>query len=386
MLRNFLFVISSLWAFPALSQPMASRFVAQTIDDKVVIGYGLALGDVDGDGKTDILLADKKQFVWYRNGDWKRFVLIDSLTRYDNVCIAARDINGDGKVEIAVGAQWNPGESIDTALSGAVHFLVRPSDPTGRWKAVALHHEPTVHRMHWVRFAGGEYRLVVVPLHGRGNKAGSGEGARILAYHFPQNGQGVWRIDTLEKTMHLTHNFDVVENRDSVVLYLGGKEGIGRINLSTGNRQQLPTGEQGVGEVRVAKTRSQNGFITTIEPMHGNELVVYPGSRHERVVVDDNLREGHALAVGDLLQTGSPQIVAGWRAANKEGKVGIKLYIPKDAKFRQWKSTWIDENAIACEDLKIVDLDCDGKLDIVACGRATKPKNLLEPVSNTLSG
>jgi hypothetical protein len=88
-------------------------------------------------------------------------------------------------------------------------------------------------------------------------------------------------------------------------------------------------------------------------------------------MVDDNLREGHALAVGDLLQTGSPQIVAGWRVANKEGKVGVKLYIPKDAEFRQWESTWIDENAMACEDLKIVDLDGDGKLDIVACGRAT---------------
>src|SRR5215218_11443906 len=107
-----------------------SYFKAQTIDSNISIGYGLALGDVDGDRKPDILLADKKQFVWYRNGDWKRFVMIENLTEQDNVCIAARDLDGDGKVEVAVGAQWNPGETSDSTQSGAVFYLLRPADPT----------------------------------------------------------------------------------------------------------------------------------------------------------------------------------------------------------------------------------------------------------------
>src|SRR6266487_2106321 len=123
------------------------KFEEQTIDNNISIGYGLALGDVDGDGKTDILLADKKQFVWYRNGDWKKFVMIENLTENDNVCIAACDINGDGKVEVAVGAQWNPSETSNAEQSGAVYYLIRPEDPTQMWKAVKLYHEPTIHRM-----------------------------------------------------------------------------------------------------------------------------------------------------------------------------------------------------------------------------------------------
>jgi hypothetical protein len=59
---------------------LVPKFEEQVIDNNISIGYGLALGDVDGDGKPDILLADKKQFVWYRNGDWKRFVMVENLT------------------------------------------------------------------------------------------------------------------------------------------------------------------------------------------------------------------------------------------------------------------------------------------------------------------
>src|SRR3546814_18190690 len=105
------------------------------------------MGDVDGDGKTDILLADKSEIVLYRNGDWKRFVMAKDLTERDNVCIAARDINGDGKVEVAIGAQWNPGETSDTSQSGAVFYISRPADPTLAWKPVKLNHEPPFTRM-----------------------------------------------------------------------------------------------------------------------------------------------------------------------------------------------------------------------------------------------
>jgi hypothetical protein len=122
-----LFFILALQFFVSTEPP---AFEAEVIDDNVAIGYGLAIGDVDGDRKPDILLADKKQFVWYRNGDWKKFVMVENLTESDNVCITARDIDGDGKVEVAVGAQWNPSETSDTTRSGAVYYLVRPTDPT----------------------------------------------------------------------------------------------------------------------------------------------------------------------------------------------------------------------------------------------------------------
>ena len=199
------FVISLaywLYSASAFAEVPMLKFEKQVLDSKVSIGYGVAIGDVDGDGKLDVLMADAKQYVWYRNGDWKKFVLAENVTAQDNVCIAARDIDGDGKVEIAVGAAWNPG---DTVNSGSVHYLIRPADPTQMWEVVNLHHEPTVHRMGWVKTGQKKYELVVVPLHGRGNKAGEGDGVKVMAYERPENPKDEWKTRVLDSSMHMTH-------------------------------------------------------------------------------------------------------------------------------------------------------------------------------------
>lgn len=363
----------------AASLEPTPEFKSQEIDNQISIGYGLALGDVDGDGKPDILLADKNQFVWYRNGDWKKFVMIENLTEHDNVTIAARDVTGDGMVEVAVGAQWNPSETTDAKKSGSVHYLVRPEDPTQKWQAVQLHHEPTVHRMRWVKSSEGKFYLVVAPLHGRGNTGGEGAGVKILAYEYPQNVNGNWESFTLDDNMHLTHNFDVVEseNEKKTALYLAGKEGIRYIEDSElkrpeGKAEMLPNMQKGAGEVRVGQLANNKKFIVTIEPMHGQEVVVYLQDPEERIVLDDDVNEGHALATADLLGIGRDQVVAGWRSANNDGKVGIKLYVPQENINTKWQEYWIDEDGIACEDIQVMDLDGDGKQDIVASGRATK--------------
>src|SRR4051812_27586934 len=102
------------------AEPPEPKFRAFTLDDKIQIGYGLAIADVDGDKRPDVLLADKRQIVWYQNPGtpptgaasfappiWSKFVIAENLTEKDNVCLAAQDIDGDGKCELAVGAEWN---------------------------------------------------------------------------------------------------------------------------------------------------------------------------------------------------------------------------------------------------------------------------------------
>jgi hypothetical protein len=354
------------------------------VDTKVEIGYGVTVADVNGDNKPDILLADKNLYVWYENPSWEKHILGERLTKIDHVCLAAQDIDKDGKCEVAVGAGWNPS---DTVNSGAVFFLTAPADRSQRWEAVTLPHEPTVHRMRWVKNAAGNFDLVMVPLHGRGNKPNTGEGAgvRIIAYHPPTTAGGKWTTDVLDETLHKTHNFDPVQwdadpEQELLVasmegVYLLDRQGQhGRLTQLSGNESG------GAGEVRLGRLAGGKRFFATVEPMHGTNLVVYtePTANTEkglwtRRVLDSSLIDGHALACGDLSGQGRDQIVVGWRAMGKAGaKVGVKLFTAADGEGQQWSHVLVDDNMMACEDLCLADLNADGRLDIVAAGRATK--------------
>lgn len=367
-----------LLAAAELPQP---KFQALDIDTKVEIGYGLAIADVDGDGKPDILLADKHTIQWYHNPKWEKHVIAENLTLKDNVCIAATDIDKDGKCEIAVGAGWNPG---DTLNSGAVFYLIPPKDRTQKWEPVELHHEPVVHRMHWVKNQVGVYELVVQPLHGRGNKGGEGEGAHVLAYKVPANPKDEWKTSVVSDFMHLSHNFQPM-NRDRDIeheLLMGGKEGVWLFDRSGKSWERTQITDQPTGEVRDGKLPNGKLFIATIEPMHGSTASIYvaPTSGKglwSRTVLDDTLKDGHALAVGDVLGTDSDQVIVGWRAMNPKGMPGVRLFTPLDKDGKQWRMTPLSEAEVAVEDLKLADLNGDGKPDIIMAGRQTKNLRIL---------
>lgn len=358
----------------------AATFRPQVIDPKIQIGYGLAIADVDGDGRNDILLADAREIVWYRSPKWEKFVMARELTVKDNVCIAAQDIDGDGKAEVAVGAEWNPG---DTVGSGAIFYLDRPQDPTQPWRPVRLPHEPTTHRMHWIHDGTHGALLAVLPLHGRGNKGGQGDGIVFLGYKKPARVDDPWPTVVLDRETHQAHNFDPTYQEKAAVapLFVAAKEGVRELTRQADVWTSRTLTTAPAGEVRVGKTPAGKTYLTTIEPMHGNQLVVYapsatPGAAApERLLLDGALIEGHALAVGDVLGLGYDQVVAGWRGSpTRPGqKVGIKLFIATDPSGRSWKEhALIDDNQMACEDLKLADLNGDGRLDIIAAGRATK--------------
>lgn len=345
--------------------------------DKITIGYGVQLADVNGDGRTDIVLADKKTIQWYESPDWTKHVIAKDLTVRDNVCVTARDINGDGKCEIAVGGQWNYRES---NKDGAVFYLIPPEDRTQPWIPRQLYNDPSTHRMHWVKGTDDKFELMVKPLRGRGSVDGDGDGLRLLAYSMPANPADEWKHNVVCDFLHLSHNFHPVnwDDDSEEEMIVAAREGVWHFDRSGNDWTATQLTGKFAGEVRDGKLPNGRRFIATVEPKHGSVCAAYgepssgKGLWEPLMVLDDKLKDGHALACADYLGVGSDQIVVGWRAMNAPGVPGIKLFTPMNADGSNWRETIVSTSKVAVEDIKVGDLNGDGKIDIVAAARQTK--------------
>src|SRR3712207_5531882 len=82
------------------------KFRPQEIDKSLKVGYGVVVADFNNDGKKDIAVADTTRVVLWENqgADWKMRTILQGKTKPDNVCLDPHDIDGDGKLDLALGA------------------------------------------------------------------------------------------------------------------------------------------------------------------------------------------------------------------------------------------------------------------------------------------
>src|SRR5439155_11481557 len=89
----------------------------------------------------------------------------------------------------------------------------------------------------------------------------------------------------------------------------------------------------------------------------------------------EELRWGHAVWCADLDGDGSDELIIGVRGAaaklTPQDRVGVRIYKALDDKGAKWARNIIDEGGMAVEDLAAIDLDGDGRIDLVAVDRKT---------------
>ena len=170
----------------------------------------------------------------------------------------------------------------------------------------------------------------------------------------------------------MTHNFEIITRQGEEALLIGAKEGAKVIERRDGKWLATKADDWAINDFGFGEIRKSQDLIAGIQPMHGNFLALYT-PKGERKVLTDSLAQGHALAFADFLSQGHDQIVVGWRNKKRAGRTRCQaIYRRRPQHGKPGILFWIDKNDMACEDLKVADLNGDGKPDVIAAGRSTR--------------
>jgi hypothetical protein len=369
-------------------------FRAEELPTKLTVGYAVRILDMNDDGRLDIAIVDSKRVLWLENPSWREHVLTEHPDKTDNVCFAPCDIDGDGKLDLAVGADW----TLNTNEGGTIGWITRGDKPDGPWKEHEIGEEPTVHRMRFADLDGdGRDELVVGPLLGRGTTRPNfaENGVRLLAYKIPKDPvAGPWEPEVINDELHVTHNFQAVDvsgngqldilivSFEGVSLLERGDDGRWQRHLiGTGNQETSPN--RGASEIKLGRLATGKRYIATIEPWHGHQVVVYtepedtgPDAYRQmwtRHVLDEQLAWGHAVWCANLDGDDDEELIIGVRDDQSDShRRGVRIYDPSGDSPADWQRQIVDPGGVAIEDLTAGDLDGDGKADIVAVGRQTR--------------
>ena len=393
---------ASLVAAPA-SGPV--QFRPHDIDANFRAGYAVGVADFNKDGKVDVIANSLQvgEVAWYENPTWTRHMIVPEMQQIVNQ--AMQDLDGDGIPEVAFQSSF----AMAAAQSQGLVWLARSQgDPTKPWKTEKIDEFPTSHHITWADLDGdGKKELVNAPLVGPKSVAPTYDQDKAPVFWYSQKD---WKrhviADDIPGIIHRVRTVDW-ENNGREQLMVASFEGVA-LYRATGSgdamkfeKQLLSQGHHtdkaprlGASDVGAGKQEGKK-FFASVEPWHGNEVVVYTdkGGTWDRRVIFDKVSSGHEIAVVDLNGDGRDDVVANDNGQvsqrNPNATPGVHVfYAPDDAATGEWRYQRLEDKQ-AMNSCVGADLNNDRKLDLVCTGAGAAIRwyeNTGSPAATSSSG
>ena len=347
-------------------------FTAHEIGTGLRGGYQSVIVDLNKDGKPDIiaLASGVPELLWYKNPGWQKHVLASGVSQLINC--AAYDVDGDGIPEIAVAQGFTTSPKTS---KGQVGLLTHGADVTAPWTYKEIDAVPTAHRLRWVDADGsGKKLLAMAPLIGLESAPPDYKTpVSVFFYRAPD-----WKREVISDSFTgLLHGIEAMpwEGVKGQALVSAGFMGLNLHKFSGGKWTQTeltkgdpdPWPKSGASDVALGKLGAQK-FLATIEPWHGNQVVIYKqsGGSWARHMIDDAITDGHTIITVDVDSDGRDEVVVGQRG----GARSLMLYTAS-ADGAAWSKRAIDEGGMAGAGCATADLNADKRADIVCIGTGT---------------
>jgi hypothetical protein len=370
-------LLASLFLAAAFSMAAQSdRPKQQILADDLKGGYQVIACDVNGDGKQDLiaLASGMTDLFWFENKGpenptWERHIMASNLPHMINAACWNRGPHEPPVVAVAYGFSMRPAES-----PGFVSQLTPSGDTRQPWKVTEIDKLSTSHRLRWADIDGsGNKVLINAPLVGAEAQAPNYAGHVPLSYYRLAD----WKRNSVSNAEEgILHGIFVIDwdhdGRDALLigsflgihLYKYGSDGNWtRTEIAKGSEKPWP--KSGNSDISVGLLGKER-FLAAIEPWHGNEIVVYRNrdGAWKREVIDDTLLDAHTISTVDLNHDGKDEIIAGMR-----GKPYAVYIYSWDGV--SWKRETLEQGDVAAASCAVADLDGDGYPDIACIGSAT---------------
>jgi hypothetical protein len=352
-------------------------FRVHQIDEQIKGAYGLTTADINGDGLTDIVVGStgEKMVVWYEAPHFEKHLI--SSDHSGTICLATRDLTRNGKLDVIACSGFN---RRDRSMIEYLHWFEQPDDDE-EWISHPIEQVPYVHRLMSVDFQGtGTPALIVASIRGLVGDIDDWSDPGVLwLYEYPEDPYGPWNHFAIDDDLHLNHGLSVcdVDDDSRQDILIGARDGLIWYEPPAENLTD-PWDKWVISELESSETWAADidgdgvNEILSIEPWHGNELVYYkcegdirrgPWKRH---IVDATLNRGHSIQTLDIDGDGERELISGYNGCGTE----LNIYRAVDLEKCAWEKETIDDG-LGMGQMKILDLNGDGKLEIVATGMST---------------